>query len=63
MVKTIDTCDTSNGCYGQTSWPKPLKFWYKKRQTILLSDVFVSKFQGSKSTSLSVALIGSISCI
>ena len=33
-VTSMNTCNTSNHCYGQTNWPRPLKFWCKKRQTI-----------------------------
>ena len=33
-VTTMSTRSTSNCYYRQTIWQKPLKFWYKKRQTI-----------------------------
>ena len=32
----MNTYLTSNWCCGQTTWPRPMKFWHKKRQTIYI---------------------------
>ena len=33
---------TSNPCERQTIWPKSMKFWYKKRQSILFKGKLIS---------------------
>ena len=57
---------TSNPCERQTIWPRSMKFWYKKRQSIFFKGKFISNLYllASQRKSLTESIIwGGWPCI